>query len=449
MSVPIVCQGRGLCVLFAVALIAAPAPRQAGAAGGTWEEKIEVASGGAYRGPWRMNESEFHYVDDPTVAINEQGFVGVAWADQSRQDIFFQIYEPDGKRRFEEPVNVSGSPRIFSWLPRMVIASGDARDVYILWQEIVFSGGTHGGEIFFARSTDGGKTFSDPINLSNSIAGDGKGRLTRRRWHNGSLDLAMGPEGDLYAAWTEYEGNLWFSRSADGGETFSHPLRIAGGHDAEPARGPSLAVGAEGTVYLAWTVGEDIAADIRFAKSVDHGRSFGEPRIVFESGGHSDAPKIAVDGKGTVHLVYAESPAGPFERYHIRYTHLNDGEHRFEQPREISSSQTEQFESVSFPALSLGGEDNIYVIWELFPSRGYYPRGLGFTYSHDGGRTFASPSVVPGSVDPALGVNGSQQGLLMRKLAVNGAGAVAVVNITFRLSQTSHILLFRGQAVWL
>jgi len=129
------------------------------------------------------------------VAINEQSFVGVAWADQSRQDIFFQIYEPDGKMRFEDSVNVSGSPRIFSWLPRMVIASGDASDVYILWQEIVFSGGSHGGEIFFARSTDGGKTFSDPVNLSNSIAGDGKGRLTRRYWHNGSLDLAMGPQG--------------------------------------------------------------------------------------------------------------------------------------------------------------------------------------------------------------------------------------------------------------
>ncbi len=39
-----------------------------------------------------------------------------------------------------------------------------------------------------------------------------------------------------------------------------------------------------------------------------------------------------------------------------------------------------------------------------------------------------------------------QQGLLVRKLAVNGAGAVAVVNSTFRLSQTSHIWLFRGQA---
>ena len=429
-----------------VALIVAPAPGQADLLVVKWDEKIEVAAGSGYRGPWRMNESEFDYVDDPTVAITEQSFVGVAWVDQSRQDIFFQIYGPDGKERFEEPVNVSGSPRIFSWLPRMVIASRDASNVYVLWQEIVFSGGTHGGEILFARSTDGGKSFSDAINLSNSIAGDGKGRLTARYWHNGSLDLAIGPQGDLYAAWTEYEGNLWFSRSTDRGNSFSDPLRISGGPSVKPARGPSLAVGAEGAVYLAWTVGEDQAANIHFAKSVDLGRSFGAPRVVFESDGHADAPKIAVDSKGTTHLVCGESPAGPFERYHIRYTRLKDGERKFEEPREISSPLTTRFEGASFPALSLDDEDNIYVTWELFPSRKGYSRGLGFTSSSDGGRTFASPSVIPGSVDPVLGVNGSQQGLLMRKLAVNGAGAIAVVNSTFKRDQASHIWLTRGQA---
>jgi hypothetical protein len=446
MSVSIACLGRGLIVALAAALNALPATGHADPSAVTWDEKLEVASGNGNRGPWRMNESEFDYVDDPTVAINEQGFVGVAWVDQPRQDIFFQIYGPDGKARLETAVNVSGSPRIFSWLPRMVMASGDASDVYVLWQEIVFSGGTHGGEIFFARSTDGGRTFGDAVNLSNTIAGDGKGRLTARYWHNGSLDLVMGPRGDLYAAWTEYEGKLWFSRSTDRGNSFSDPLRIAGGQGAKPARGPSLAIGAEGAVYLAWTVGEDKAANIHFAKSVDHGRSFSAPRVVFESDGHADAPKIAVDGRGTVHLVYAESPAGPFERYHIRYAQLNDGEHVAEEPREISSPQAEQFESASFPALGLDREGNIYVTWELFPGRRGYPQGLGFTSSSDGGRTFASPSVIPGSVDPALGVNGSQQGLLMRKLAVNGAGALAVVNSTFKRNQASRIWLIRGQA---
>jgi len=438
--------GLGFCVLLVVVLAAVIALGQADPPGVTWGEKIEVASGGGYRGPWRMNESEFHFVDDPTVAINERGFVAVAWADHSRKDIFVQIYGPDGQKRLEAPVNVSRSPRIFSWLPRMLITSTDAIEVFILWQEIVFSGGSHGGEIFFARSTDSGKTFSDPLNLSNDIAGSGKGRLTRRDWHNGSLDLAMGPEGTLYAAWTEYEGTLWLSRSTDRGGSFSRPVRVAGGGDAKPARGPSLAVAPRGEVYLAWTVGEDRAADIRVAGSADRGRSFGEPRVVVESDGHADAPKIVVDGKGTVHLVYAESPAGPFDRYRIRYTRSADGGRTFEAPREISSPQTEQVESVNFPALSVDGRDTLYVLWELFPSRGNYPQGLGFTFSRDAGRTFAPPTVVPGSVDRALGGNGSQQGLLMRKLAVNGAGAIAVVNSTFARNEKSRVWLFRGQA---
>ncbi|MDH3203029.1 MAG: glycoside hydrolase, partial [Myxococcales bacterium] len=247
-----------------------------------WDEKIEVASGDAFRGPWRMNKSKFNFVDDPTVAINKQGYVGVAWADHPKLDVYFQLYAPDGEAQLEEPVNVSASPNIFSWLPRMVITSDHPMKVYLLWQEIVFSGGSHGGEIFFARSTDGGKSFRGSVNLSNTTAGDGKGRLTARIWHNGSLDLAMSPHGNLYAAWTEYEGPLWFSRSTDGGESFSDPLRIAGGNDTNPARGPSLAVDDDGTIYLAWTVGEERAADIRFAKSDDDGRSFREPQIVFE-----------------------------------------------------------------------------------------------------------------------------------------------------------------------
>ncbi len=431
-------------VALAAALIGACVSGHGEPSGVTWGEPIQVASGEAYQGPWRMNASQFHYVDDPTVAINEEGVVGIAWADQTRQDIYFQIYAPDGAKRFEEPVNVSRTPRIFSWLPRMVIAGSDPSSVYILWQEIVFSGGSHGGEIFFARSSDGGKTFNRPVNLSNSIAGDGKGRLTRRHWHNGSLDLAMGPQGTLYAAWTEYEGALWFSRSTDGGNRFSKPLRVAGGQGARPARGPSLAVDADNAVYLAWTVGEDRSADIRLAKSDDAGSSFGAPRIVFENKGHCDAPKITVDRTRTIHLVYAESPAGPFGLYHISYTRSNDGAHTFEKPREISSPLPEKYESSSFPALNADGEANLYVLWDLFGNREGRPRGLGFTVSRDAGRTFASPSVVPGSADRELGDNGSRQGLLMRKLAVHRVGAVAAVNSTFKRNEASHVWLFRG-----
>lgn len=157
-----------------------------------WSARIEVAEGNAEHGPWRMNESDWDYLSDPTVAIADDGHAGVAWSDQASQNIFFQMYTPDGAARFAEPVNASNHPGIFSWLPRMVIPGDDPQRVYLLWQEIIFTGAAHGGDIFFARSRDGGETFSEPLNLSNSEAGAGKGRLTEERWDNGSLTSYKG-----------------------------------------------------------------------------------------------------------------------------------------------------------------------------------------------------------------------------------------------------------------
>jgi hypothetical protein len=163
-------------VLVVIAAIALAGPRSASIGSAVaWREPIEVASGAAFRGPWRMNDSVFDFVDDPTVAIDDRGQVGVVWADHSRKDLFFQRYGPDGKAQLHAPVNVSRSPRIFSWLPRLVLPADEPMAVYVLWQEIVFSGGSHGGDIFFARSADGGRSFNGPVNLSNSPAGDGKG----------------------------------------------------------------------------------------------------------------------------------------------------------------------------------------------------------------------------------------------------------------------------------
>jgi hypothetical protein len=175
-----------------------------------WLGSTEIAAGRGERGPWRMNESRYDYVDDPSVAIDERGGAIVAWVDQARKDVYFW---KNGKS-----VNVSRSPDTFSWLPR--VATDAKGTIFVLWQEIIFSGGSHGGDILFARSGDGGKTFSQPINLSSSVAGDGKGRIDKDRWHNGSLDLIVGPDGTVYTAWTEYEGVSGFGALPMAGALF-------------------------------------------------------------------------------------------------------------------------------------------------------------------------------------------------------------------------------------
>jgi hypothetical protein len=412
-----------------------------------WRGTYEIAAGGGERGPWRQNESRYDYVDDPTVAVNDGGDVFLAWVDQARKDVFLQRVAAHGTREPSAPTNVSRSPATFSWLPRIAVAPGAPHKVFVLWQEIIFSGGSHGGDILFARSEDGGATFAAPLNLSSSSGGDGKGRISRDFWDNGSLDLAVGSDGAVYVAWTEYDGPLWFRRSLDGGETFSRPRQVAGGGRAPPARAPSLALGAGGAVYLAWTVGEDRAADIHLAKSRDGGATFSAARVVTRSGTYSDAPKLAVDRSGTLHLVYAESSGGPFARYHIRYTRSVDGAQTFEPAREISKPAPAAFAAAGFPALDIDGKGVLYVIWELFRGRRQRPSALGLTVSRDGGRHFAAPMVVPDSSAPAGGSNGSHQGLLMKKLAVSNAGAVAIVNSSLQDNQGSRVWLMRGEIV--
>lgn len=417
----------------------------------SWTRTVTVDSGPGRVGPWRMNRSDWRYVDDPTVALDGEGRAAVAWVDQERKDVLFQRFGGDGTPLLEEPANVSRSPGIFSWLPRVAVSAEDPDRIYVLWQEIVFSGGTHGGEAFFARSTDGGRTFGEPLNLSETRAGAGKGRLSPELWHNGSLDLALGPAGSIYAAWTVYEGGLFLARSRDGGESFSEPLRVTSGGNGEPARGPSLATGAAGTVHLAWGVGGDPAADLRYAVSRDTGRSFGDARALFPGPGHADAPKLAGGGDGTLHLAWSLAPEGGDAPWRVRYARApaegsSGTAPGFGDPVPVSERPGKGAPAARFPHLALDGDGDPWLLWERYPAGPGRPRGLAIAASRDGGRSFSSPALVPGTADPAFTLNGSLQGLLMRKLALGPHGTVAVVNSAFEPDEASRVRLYLGRA---
>ncbi len=95
------------------------------------------------------------------------------------------------------------------------LASAFRDNVYIAWDAA--SGGSIGGGVRLATSTDHGATFSttrvdDPSGPGQSIG----------------ASPAVGPNGEVYVAWNDYAANaIVFNSSFDGGQTWAQPVTIS------------------------------------------------------------------------------------------------------------------------------------------------------------------------------------------------------------------------------
>jgi hypothetical protein len=98
-------------------------------------------------------------------------------------------------------------------------------------------------------------------------------------------------EGNVYVSWSLFTGGqdqLLFSRSTDGGQSFSKPIKISssgvpGGLPGQEAS--DIAVAPDGTVYVVWRafsffVGVPSFDFIVFAKSTDGGKHFSDPQTI-------------------------------------------------------------------------------------------------------------------------------------------------------------------------
>jgi hypothetical protein len=76
--------------------------------------------------------------------------------------------------------------------------------------------------------------------------------------------LAVGPDGSIHLAWRSL-GEIFYARSDDGGKAFSEPVNVSntpggtGFHLPGYSQFPAVAVDVAGKVYLAWQ--ETITAD--------------------------------------------------------------------------------------------------------------------------------------------------------------------------------------------
>jgi hypothetical protein len=160
------------------------------------------------------------------------------------------------------------SARIYSSPRASIAASGS--NVYVSWWDNRTTGNN---EIFFARSTDNGQTFDEPVNLSNSTGGSADNQITAQ-------------DNNVHIVWWDNKTGNWevYSRtSTDDGETFGEPVRLQSvGNSTFRLAAPQANVTSVDTIlaasgnneYVVWWDDKTGNWDVLFARSTDNGATF-------------------------------------------------------------------------------------------------------------------------------------------------------------------------------
>jgi len=227
-------------------------------------------------------------------------------------------------------INISNSAGLSS--DSSIVADGT--NIYITWRDVIAGN----AEILFSKSTDGGATFSVPQNISNSAGF--------------SVEPFITTDGtNLYVTWfdnTAGNPEILFSKSTDGGVTFSVPQNIS--NNAGDSRVPAIIT--DGTnLYVTWW--DDTAGnfEILFSKSTDGGTTFSVPQNISNNAGQSRLSAIATDGTN-IYVTWDDNSAGIIQ---ILFSKSTDGGATFSVPQNISNTAG----SSAIPSITTDGTNNL------------------------------------------------------------------------------------------
>lgn len=250
------------------------------------------------------------WVSTPAMALDAKGAAYMAWFEEEKDhNLLYVAASADGKE-FSAPVKVnsaSDEPAGIHGSP--AISMGLKGEIYVAWT-VPREGAAFGAELIFSRSRDGGKTFSPAVKVSDSP----------QPASAGFESMAVGPDGAIYLAWLDGREKAtagsatYFAVSRDGGKSFSPNIKIDG--NSCPCCRTALAIAPDGTIYAVWR--KVFANDVRemvAASSRDGGKTFsaaaiaGNDKWVIAGCPHRGAG-LGVDNAGKLHIIWYSEGAG-------------------------------------------------------------------------------------------------------------------------------------------
>ncbi|HEX7048947.1 MAG TPA: hypothetical protein VF188_01945 [Longimicrobiales bacterium] len=304
----------------------------------------------------------------PTAAIDARnGTLYVAWVgtDTAGANVYLARLEPGGTA-FSAPVRVNdvpGDAAPHEQAPAQV-AVGPEGNVYVAWQNNTVVPGRRfpASDLRFARSVDGGRTFEPAIYVND----DAGGTPTSHTFHN----LLVGPDGTVYVAWIDSRTRA-SEMAATGGAgqgTKASSMASMGHHGESAGPGP----------------------EIRFARSTDQGRSFGPSVVVDRDACPCCRTSLALGADGTVYVAWRKVFDGNLRD--IVVARMEPGAAGFEAPVRVHADEW-FFEACPHagPSIAVDAAGRLHVGW--YTGREGGP-GLYHAVSTDGGRSFGTPDAV-------------------------------------------------------
>jgi hypothetical protein len=222
--------------------------------------------------------------EDPRIAASDNNVYAV-WQDNTpgNSEIFFAASSDSGTS-FTSSVNLSNTSQD-SIAPQIAVSGSN---VYVAWVEKVSSSNW---EVFFRRSTNGGASFDNAINLSNS---PGISALAQILAYGNNVYLTFEDN-------TAGNSEVFFRRSTNGGASFDNAINLS--DNPSSSFGGKIAI-SKNRVYVVWF--DNIipnAHQVLLRVSQDNGASF-QYRVNVSNDNTRDAryPDIAVNGE-SVYIV--------------------------------------------------------------------------------------------------------------------------------------------------
>lgn len=239
------------------------------------------------------------------------------------------------------------------------------------------------------RHSSDGVNFSAPVRIN-----DHDGDATVRNENPPKIIAGTGDEIYVCWANErgKWKGNIRFARSTDGGKTFAPAITVNSDGEGEPAGHAfqSIAVDQAGRIYLAWIdernkQKEDRGAEIWLAVSTDHGKTFAPDRRILTDVCECCRTNLQIDAAGNLYLTYRTVPrTGPMYR-DIILARSQDGGKTFA-PTVVSEDRWEiNGCPVAGPSLSFDNSGFVNVTW--FMGGGERP-GLYYATSNNKGKSF-------------------------------------------------------------